>query len=42
MEKFLGKGVAGGSEAEEEKFDPEPMTGLFLTIEVWKGQRWIL
>ena len=27
MEKVPGKGVTGGSEAEEEKFDPEPMTG---------------
>ena len=27
MEKFPGKGVAGRSEMEEEKFDPEPMTG---------------
>ena len=25
MEKVPGKGVAGGSEAEEEKFDAEPM-----------------
>ena len=26
MEKVLGKDVVGGSEAEEEKFDLEPMT----------------
>ena len=27
MENVPGKGVVGGSEAEEEKFDPEPMAG---------------
>ena len=30
MEKVSGKGVAGGSEVEEEKFDLEPMPSCAL------------